>query len=106
MFLLIYISLNTNSFTLIYTHIFAHSYIPNLRLLNISSNDMGLKTAQGIATYLSTETSEGGVGYPLRRLLLQNTGIGDRECVPFINAIIDNCNLLELDLSNNKIGTI
>jgi len=42
---------------------------------------------------------------PLERLILRNADVDDFECERFVEAIKCNSSLVELDLSNNKIGS-
>ncbi len=42
---------------------------------------------------------------PLERLILRNADVDDFECERFVEAIKNNKSLVELDLSNNKIGS-
>ena len=42
---------------------------------------------------------------PLERLILRNADVDDFECERFVEAIKENKSLVELDLSNNKIGS-
>lgn len=78
----------------------AISTISQLIELNLSSNTIGPKAAKAISDYLSSHNC------PLKRLIIQRADINDFGCQRLIAAIKNNDNnLIEIDLSNNKIGS-
>ena len=78
----------------------AISTISCLVELNLSSNTIGPKAAKAISDYLSSYNC------PLKRLIIQRADINDFGCERLIAAIKNNeNNLIEIDLSNNKIGS-
>lgn len=78
----------------------AISTISCLVELNLSSNIIGPKAAKAISDYLSS------CNCPLKRLIIQRADINDFGCERLIAAIKNNeNNLIEIDLSNNKIGS-
>ena len=72
--------------------------IPNLSVLNISENIIGIESAKSLAGYLAKADC------PLRELYLNRCELTDKECEQFVNAMKKTENLRLLDLSNNKLG--
>jgi Ran GTPase-activating protein (RanGAP) involved in mRNA processing and transport len=72
--------------------------IPGLLELNLSQNEIGPVSAKALNEYLISPTC------PLERLILRSADVDDFECERFVEAIKQNRSLVELDLSNNKIG--
>jgi hypothetical protein len=73
--------------------------IHGLTELNLSSNIIGPRAAKAISEYLSSPSC------PLQKLVLQNADVDDYECERFIAAILNNSTLVDIDLSNNQIGS-
>ena len=70
----------------------------NVTSLNISNNMIDSKSTRALADYLRSSTCS------IKKLILQKSDIDDSECHMFVEALKENSSLLELDLSNNKIG--
>jgi hypothetical protein len=70
----------------------------NVTSLNISNNMIDSKSTHALAEYLRSPNCS------IQKLILQKSDIDDSECHMFVEALKENSSLLELDLSNNKIG--
>lgn len=70
----------------------------NVTSLNISNNMIDSKSTRALADYLRSKNCT------IQKLILQRSDIDDSECHMFVEALKENSSLLELDLSNNKIG--
>lgn len=73
--------------------------ISTLTELNLSQNEIGPESAEAIAAYIGKE------GCTLKRLVMQHADVDDFEGERFITALQQNSTLVELDLSNNKLGS-
>lgn len=70
----------------------------NVTSLNISNNMIDSKSTRALADYLKSPSCS------IKRLILQKSDIDDSECHMFVEALKYNSSLIDLDLSNNKIG--
>jgi hypothetical protein len=73
--------------------------MPNLVELNLSENAIGPLAAEGLGRYLSRKPT-----IPLRRLFLSKSNVDDYEGERFVNALLGNSTIVELDLSHNLLG--
>jgi Ran GTPase-activating protein (RanGAP) involved in mRNA processing and transport len=73
--------------------------LPNLQVLNLSSNTIGHSSARAMADYLALPDCS------LKKLMLHNANVGDFECEIIVASVKNNLNLLEIDLSSNRIGS-
>jgi hypothetical protein len=95
------ISLNDNNLTdtsLQYL-IDAIAQIPSLKVLNLSRNKIDGYSATALSNYVRRSDC------PLITLILQNADVDDGECDNFVQTLISNEQLLELDLSSNLLGS-
>lgn len=72
--------------------------MPSVTHFNLSYNTIGPKAALCLSTYLSLPTC------PLKQLVLRCANIDDAECERFVSALMTNCALQSLDLSENLVG--
>ena len=73
--------------------------LPNLTELDLSQNKMGTGTSQALASYLQSKSC------PLIKLAMSDFDIDDGECELFVAALKNNSTLIELDMSNNLLGS-
>ena len=76
----------------------AISHHRDIRLLNISQNAIGTRAAGALASFL------GNAECQLQILKMVNSDIDDAECAKFVEVLMRNRELKELDLSENLIG--
>lgn len=69
-----------------------------LEELDISLNVIDDKAAEALATYIGNENC------PLKCLRMSGAGIDDKECARFVEVLMRNRCLLELDMSKNLLG--
>lgn len=72
--------------------------MPQIVHLDLSQNTVGAKSAAALAKYLS------GDNCTLERLILRKSNVDDFEGERFVNALIGNSIIRELDLSHNLLG--
>lgn len=72
--------------------------LPGMTSLDLSSNEVNSETSRALALYLNAHTC------PLKRLTLRNADVDDNECALFVEALLGNTTLIELNLSQNVIG--
>jgi Ca2+-binding EF-hand superfamily protein len=72
--------------------------LPEMTSLDLSNNEVNSETAQALALYLHSDVC------PLRRLTLKNADVDDNECALFVEALLGNTIIRELNLSRNCIG--
>jgi len=77
----------------------AFKRMKNLKELDLSRNDIDGLTSDALAAFLSDPEC------PIRRLILKSADVDDFECGRFVEAMCTNLNLLELDLSQNLLGS-
>ncbi len=70
----------------------------SLEVLDISHNVVDDKTADALASYIGDSRCQ------LKTLRMSSAGIDDRECSRFVEVLMKNRNLTELDLSKNLLG--
>lgn len=73
--------------------------IKTLRNLDLSRNKIDGESSDELAEYVSRADC------PLVRLTLQSADVDDGEAERFVQCLCSNGNILELDLSNNLLGT-
>jgi Ran GTPase-activating protein (RanGAP) involved in mRNA processing and transport len=73
--------------------------IPTLTSLNLSRNKMDDDAADALAEYVQSNTC------PLKTLIMQQSDVDDFEGLRFVNQLMNNHTITELDLSDNKIGS-
>ena len=71
---------------------------PNIVEIDFSTNDIDSESAYGLSTYLSSSKCS------LKKLLLRTADLDDGETTQFVEALMKNTTLQELDLSGNLIG--
>lgn len=72
--------------------------MPNLVELNLSENTIGPLAAEALGKYLRRPA------LPLKRLLLCKSNVDDFEGEKFVQALVGNQTIVELDLSQNLLG--
>ena len=72
--------------------------LSQLKILDISSNNLGPKSAALLQQYISNSDC------PLKCLILKDTSIDDIELSRFVMSFKDNIRLEEIDLSKNLLG--
>ena len=71
---------------------------PHIEEIDISQNKIGPRAAHALSVYLEQPDCS------LHRLHLRVADVDDNECAIFVQALLKNKSLKELDLSNNIIG--
>lgn len=71
---------------------------PNIVEIDFSTNDIDSGSAEGLAKYLSSSNCS------LKKLYLKTADLDDSETAAFVDALMKNTSLEELDLSGNLIG--
>ena len=66
----------------------------------MSQNEIGSVAAEAMGTYLESDNCT------LERLILKNADVDDFEGAAFITSLMKNKSVKEIDLSNNKLGTL
>lgn len=95
------INISDNNFTdqALAPILLAASLIPNLVELNISQNIIGPVSSKALSDYiLSPQCS-------LKRLVIKSADVDDFEAAIFLAALKTNCSVIEIDLSNNLLGS-
>lgn len=69
-----------------------------LEVLDISQNIMDDDASKALAAYIGTEECQ------LKCLRMSSTDIDDKECARFVDVLMNNRQLRELDMSNNLLG--
>ena len=73
--------------------------IKSLRNLNLSRNKIDGESSDALAEYVSRPDC------PVKTLIMQSADVDDGECAGFVQCLMTNRVLLELDLSSNLLGT-
>lgn len=73
--------------------------MPDLRELNLSRNKIDGESSDAMAEWFARADC------PIVNLILQNADIDDGECDRFVQCLVSNEKLLELDMSSNMLGS-
>eukprot|EP01033_Poteriospumella_lacustris_P022121 gene22121-16561_t len=73
--------------------------IPTIRVLNLSRNKIDGYSSTALAEYVARPDC------PIETLILQCADVDDGECADFVQNLVTNEKLVELDLSANLLGS-
>lgn len=73
--------------------------IPTIRVLNLSRNKIDGYSSTALAEFVARPDC------PIETLILQSADVDDGECADFVQNLVTNEKLVELDLSSNLLGS-